>query len=390
YNVEHVVRLGTLAMVANIVSRKVASEESAVYWNLGDRPVGTKYNEMFKVDWVLLDTGAEMNVCSWALADNAKAGSCMDCDILMTIFNVASGSSRMFGMLCDCKLCFPGPICLHQKEFIAPEVEKTPFALLLGMPAIVSLCACEVFDSQGNLWHKLTSPDGSRSIYLLTCPINSPRNVLEPGILRKKANTDDLEESMDIHSRVIPLILSGFQDAERVLLRALLQYLHDFLREEHPDARGFTTCFYLDQCRNEGMHYNMILGSEQIALSICHAHEFTASDHVPVVLHTCLNRLHADFLHLMYKEGSMFGDDESDIVSEISEGFSGLDSEEDGLESLNLGGSVQGLFNDKYSCSESDNGSFNGFENTTDTESSSRDSGVDSEESCGTTAGGVK
>ncbi|KAJ3251759.1 hypothetical protein HDU77_005688, partial [Chytriomyces hyalinus] len=44
YNVEHVVGLGTLAKVANIVSRKVASEESTVYWNLGDRPAGTKYN----------------------------------------------------------------------------------------------------------------------------------------------------------------------------------------------------------------------------------------------------------------------------------------------------------------------------------------------------------
>ncbi|KAJ3215912.1 hypothetical protein HDU81_001230, partial [Chytriomyces hyalinus] len=92
YNAEHVVRLGTLAKVANIVSHKVASEESAVYWNLGDRPAGTKYNvyrtstaaewdpstqysthgspyvrgvvfqEMFEVDRVLLDTGAEMNV----------------------------------------------------------------------------------------------------------------------------------------------------------------------------------------------------------------------------------------------------------------------------------------------------------------------------------------
>ncbi|KAJ3399507.1 hypothetical protein HDU80_007832 [Chytriomyces hyalinus] len=224
-------------------------------------------------------------------------------------------------------------------------------------------------------------------------------------------------EATDIHPRVIPLISSGFQDAERVLLRALLQYLHDFWREEHPDARDFTTWFYLDRRRNEGMRYDMILGSEQIALSICHAHEFTASDHVPVVLHTRLNSLHADFLHLMYEEGSMFGDDKSDAISEsgfhaclrcgtsdesegsteclrcmeaVSEGFSGFDSEEDGLESLNLGGSVQGLFDDEYSCSESDEGSFNGFENTTDTESSSSDSGVDSEESCGTTAGDVK
>ncbi|KAJ3378155.1 hypothetical protein HDU80_002964 [Chytriomyces hyalinus] len=44
YNTEHMVRLVTLAKVANIVSRKVASEESAVYWNLGNRPAGTKYN----------------------------------------------------------------------------------------------------------------------------------------------------------------------------------------------------------------------------------------------------------------------------------------------------------------------------------------------------------
>ncbi|KAJ3230795.1 hypothetical protein HDU77_001220, partial [Chytriomyces hyalinus] len=74
----------------------------------------------------------------------------------------------------------------------------------------------------------------------------------------------------------------------------------------------------------------------------------------------------------------------------VSEGFSGFDSEGDGLESLNLGGSVQGLFDDEYSCSESDEGSFNGFEYATDTESSSSNSGVDSEESCGITAGDVE
>ncbi|KAJ3251373.1 hypothetical protein HDU77_005959 [Chytriomyces hyalinus] len=145
-----------------------------------------------------------MNVCSWALADDAKAGSCVDHDVLMTMFNVAGGSSRMFGMLRDCKLCFPGPIRLLQKVFIVPKVEKTPFALLMGMPAIVSLRAREVFDSHGNLWHKLTSPDGSRSIHLLTCPNDSPRNTLEPGILRKKAETDDLEENrwVEIVSRL--------------------------------------------------------------------------------------------------------------------------------------------------------------------------------------------
>ncbi|KAJ3236549.1 hypothetical protein HDU77_011784 [Chytriomyces hyalinus] len=116
-------------------------------------------------------------------------------------------------------------------------------------------------------------------------------------------------------------------------------------------------------------------------------------------------------------KGSMFGDDKSDVISDsgfhaclrcgtsdesegstkclrcmeaVSEGFSGFDSEEGGLESLNLEGSVQGLFDDEYSYSESDEGSFNGFENTTDTESSSSDFGVDSEESWGTTDGDVE
>ncbi|KAJ3215022.1 hypothetical protein HDU81_001525, partial [Chytriomyces hyalinus] len=167
YNAEHAVGYSTLAKVTAIVSRKVASKESAAYWNLGDRPewdpstqYGSPYirsvvfQEMFEVDRVLLDTRAEMNDCAWAL--DTKAGSCIDRNVLMTMFNEARGSSCMFGMLHDCKLCFPGPICLHQKVFIAPKAEKTPFVLLMGMPAIVS---CEVFDSQGNLWHKLTNLD---------------------------------------------------------------------------------------------------------------------------------------------------------------------------------------------------------------------------------------
>ncbi|KAJ3215469.1 hypothetical protein HDU81_001396 [Chytriomyces hyalinus] len=44
FNAEHLVGHSTLAKVAVIVSCKVASKESAVYWNLGDRPTGTKYN----------------------------------------------------------------------------------------------------------------------------------------------------------------------------------------------------------------------------------------------------------------------------------------------------------------------------------------------------------
>ncbi|KAJ3260240.1 hypothetical protein HDU77_001473 [Chytriomyces hyalinus] len=480
YNVVH---------VANIVSCKAASEECTVYWNLEDRPAGTKYNvyrtstafewdpstqysthgspyvrsvvsqEMFEVDQVLLDMGAEMNVCSWAVADDAKAGSCVDRDVLMTMFNVASGSSRMFGMLRGCLINSPrnalelgilrkkadnnhleelsnAAVVFGQEDklgqslyahvFAAPFMEEHQFAqkfhvfvstyetastmdkarngvsIWMDRELFMS-CSLGKPDMGEPLLHRLEHHKRWKNISggslwmpgLHQCLLS----IQESGKARKRTiqvsalaihvmclKKDELSvlmggnfnvaaEAMDIHPRVIPLISSGFHDAERVLLRALLRYLHDFWREEYPDACDFTTWFYLDQRRNEGMRYNMILGSEQIALSICHTHGFTVSDHIPVVLHTHLNHLHADFLHLMYEEGSTFGDDESDAISEsgfhaclrcgtsdsskgstkclrcmeaVSGGFSGFGSEEDGLKSLNLGGSVQGLFDDEF------------------------------------------
>ncbi|KAI8836971.1 hypothetical protein BJ741DRAFT_708317 [Chytriomyces cf. hyalinus JEL632] len=150
------------------------------------------------------------------------------------------------------------------------------------------------------------------------------------------------------------------------------------------------------------MHYDMILGLDPIALSIHHAHDFSASDRVPVILNICLSSLKVDVSHLMYDDDSVFGDVESDVVSEdrfhsclrcgtiklsmgsteclrctarLSENSLGFDSEEESLESLHLRCAVQGLFEDEYLYSDSDEGSFNGFETTTETESSSRDSG---------------
>ncbi|KAJ3385466.1 hypothetical protein HDU80_000661 [Chytriomyces hyalinus] len=116
-------------------------------------------------------------------------------------------------------------------------------------------------------------------------------------------------ESTDIHSKGLPLVSLGFQEAERVLMRVLLRYLHNIWRKEHPDsATDFTTWFYPDCRRNKGMHYDMILGTEQIAVSTHHAYDFTASDHVPVIAVVRLCNLRADFSHLLYGDDLQFDD----------------------------------------------------------------------------------
>ncbi|KAJ3230631.1 hypothetical protein HDU77_001282, partial [Chytriomyces hyalinus] len=226
-------------------------------------------------------------------------------------------------------------------------------------------------------------------------------------------------------------------EAERVLMRVLLRYLHNFWREEHPDsATDFTTWFYPDCRRNEGMRHDMILGTEQIAVSTHHAYDFTASDHVPVIAVVCLCNLRTDFSHLLYGDDLQFDDGKSDLVSElgfhecsrcgmddlppgsdecsrctegISDGSDYFGSEGESLELESLGplspelgelllnGVGEGFFEDGVGfSSESDflfelgDGWFTGFDTVTDTESSSSDSGEDDEESSGGTTEGTE
>ncbi|TPX54602.1 hypothetical protein CcCBS67573_g09554 [Chytriomyces confervae] len=224
-------------------------------------------------------------------------------------------------------------------------------------------------------------------------------------------------EATDIHPRVIPLISSGFQDAERVLLRALLSHVSDLWRGANPTLVGdFMTWFHLDRRRNEGMRYDMILGNGITALSARHAHEFTGSDHVPVISVLRLCNFRMDFSHLLYDCSSDFEDSCSEASSVV--GFQeclrcGLDIQTPGsIECLRCqepveleseeededlhSGVVEALFfdGDSSTCDElealtsnSEGNLCSGDELSVDTESSLGDASVDSEESTSNTTG---
>ncbi|KAI9325085.1 hypothetical protein BDR26DRAFT_942380 [Obelidium mucronatum] len=111
------------------------------------------------------------------------------CQFWMT--NAGGGRNQLYGLIRDACVGLEGKLEAKQKVWICPRGEKTPFALLFGMPFIASTRATSTWDSRGNMWTKLTSQDGKLSVQYQTVSYSSTRNIVEP---QKKPNaeSDDL------------------------------------------------------------------------------------------------------------------------------------------------------------------------------------------------------
>ncbi|ORY39855.1 hypothetical protein BCR33DRAFT_740556 [Rhizoclosmatium globosum] len=142
------------------------------------------YDVVFQDGFVVLralgDSGSEMNVCSFRLAQDSASQSIVDRNVVMFMYSANGSESEIYGMIRDAKIGFRGGVDVLQKVYIAPKADKSPFALLLGMPTLISTRSSSVIDTNGNMWHKLTSPITNRSIQVMTCPADHPRNQVEP------------------------------------------------------------------------------------------------------------------------------------------------------------------------------------------------------------------
>ncbi|KAI9342255.1 hypothetical protein BDR26DRAFT_933597 [Obelidium mucronatum] len=150
-----------------------------------------KFQNVFVVESVLMDKGSELNACSFDLARDASAEGAYDLSALLWMTNAGGGRNQLYGLIRDARVGLEGKLEAKQKVWICPRGEKTPFALLFGMPFIAATRATSTWDSRGNMWTKLTSQDGKLSVQYQTVSYSSARNIVEP---QKKPNAegDDL------------------------------------------------------------------------------------------------------------------------------------------------------------------------------------------------------
>ena len=118
------------------------------------------FQNNFIIKAALIDTGAELVVCSYPLAmesSNNEMG--IDTKITMVMWDVNGGKAKMYGIIQKARISPVEGFNYDQCCWIAPEMNKSAAALILGMPFIMKSQLQLIPDQKGNMFARLLKMD---------------------------------------------------------------------------------------------------------------------------------------------------------------------------------------------------------------------------------------
>ncbi|KAJ3241401.1 hypothetical protein HDU77_011004, partial [Chytriomyces hyalinus] len=140
------------------------------------------FQEKVVVPYVPLDCGAEANFCQFELMSQTSDVNALARQIVLTMIVADGGKLNMYGLIRAASvkaggISVPSHVWVYPPQ--APGGKEAVFSLLLGMPFMFSSRCKTSWDSAGNLWAKLTSPEDDRSIQMQVTSIHDPKAVTD-------------------------------------------------------------------------------------------------------------------------------------------------------------------------------------------------------------------
>ena len=191
--------VGSLATIRHPYSRDLQ------YSTIGSPHIKfCKFQEGFIVKTALIDSGAELVVCSFPLAMEATRSEEIDNKVTMVMWDVNGGKAKMYGIIKNAKITPVDGYEYDQCCWIAPELNKSAAALLLGMPFIMKSQLQLIPDIKGNMFARLLK-SGSKTerVNLKVHHWDSERNHIYRDPSDREKNID--EEFIKLDGEIIDI-----------------------------------------------------------------------------------------------------------------------------------------------------------------------------------------
>lgn len=131
------------------------------------------------INKVPIDTGSEITLTTPELALKAKHLNAVEERITLFMHDVNGGQARMGGLIRNGELCPAGDLKVKQKIWITPANAESSYTMILGMPFLFATAAALRYDTGGNIWMTMTTPDSKQQVSVMVGGIDDQRNVVE-------------------------------------------------------------------------------------------------------------------------------------------------------------------------------------------------------------------
>ena len=163
-----------------------------------------KFQEGFIVKAALIDSGAELVVCSFNLAmESTTRDGDIDSKVTMVMWDVNGGNSKMYGIIKKAKISPTDDFEYEQCCWVAPEMNKSAAALILGMPFVMKSQLQLIPDLKGNMFARVMHPKSKENrANFRVHDWDSDRNHLYKDLTKK---TNELEDFSKLDGEIIDI-----------------------------------------------------------------------------------------------------------------------------------------------------------------------------------------